>query len=149
MPEKTTRRADIARCWEILWRPEPMSASFHGRDLFAPAAGQLARGEMPSHPPRPGEIGRRPDWPDDLPEIVYVDRYGNAMTGLRAGLLPSEARLVVCGRVLARARTFSNVPPGEAFWYENSNGLAEIAVNIGRADIALGLGIGTPITVLA
>jgi S-adenosylmethionine hydrolase len=145
--ELVMRRADIARCWEILWRPEAMSASFHGRDLFAPVAGQLARGEMPSRPPRPGEIGRRPDWPDDLPEIVYIDRYGNAMTGLRAGLLPSEARLVVCGRVLTRARTFSNVPPGEAFWYENSNGLAEIAVNTGRADIALGLGIGTPIAV--
>lgn len=147
--ELVIRRARIAQCWEIFWRPEAMSASFHGRDLFAPVAGQLARGEMPPPPSRPGAIGRHPDWPDDLPEIVYLDRYGNAMTGLRAKLLPSEARLAACGRVLARAQTFSNVPPGEAFWYENSNGLAEIAVNTGRADTALGLDIGSTIAVLA
>jgi hypothetical protein len=47
-----------------------------------------------------------------------------------------------------RRRTFSDVPAGEAFWYENSNGLAEIAVNAGRADAALGLVIGTPIAIL-
>jgi len=50
--------------------------------------------------------------------------------------------------VLMRARTFSDVPPGEAFWYENSNGLAEIAVNVGRAADALQLVIGSPVAVL-
>jgi S-adenosylmethionine hydrolase len=146
--ELVTRRADSARTWEIHWRPEAMSASFHGRDLFAPAAGRLARGDIPAEPPRSGEIGRHLDWPDDLPEIVYVDRYGNAMTGLRAALLPGGARLVALGRVMTRARTFSDVPAGEAFWYENSNGLAEIAVNTGRADDALGLAIGSPVAIL-
>jgi len=47
--------------------------------------------------------------------------------------------------VLERAKTFSDRAPGAAFWYENSNGLAEIAVNQGRADRDLGLAIGTPI----
>jgi S-adenosylmethionine hydrolase len=74
-----------------------------------------------------------PDWPDDLCEIAYVDQFGNAMTSVRAAMLPSEARLAAAGRVLERARTFSDLPPGAAFWYENSNGLAEIAVNLGRA----------------
>jgi S-adenosylmethionine hydrolase len=146
--ELVRRRAERARTWEILWRPEKLSASFHGRDLFAPVAGRLACGELPSHTPRAAEIGRRADWPDDLPEIVYVDRYGNAMTGLRGNLLPNGARLAVSGRVLMRARTFSDVPLGEAFWYENSNGLAEIAVNAGRAANALQLVIGSPVTVL-
>ena len=94
------------------------------------------------------EIGRHDDWPDDLPEIVYVDRYGNALTGLRGSLLPMEARLAVSGRVLNHARTFSDVPAGEAFWYENSNGLVEIAVNGGRAADALHLVIGSPVAVL-
>ena len=76
------------------------------------------------------------------------DRYGNAMTGLRAALLADGARVSVRGRVLRRARTFSDVPEGDAFWYENSNGLAEIAVNSGRADGVLGIGIGTPIAIL-
>lgn len=146
--ELVTRRAGAVRTWDILWRPEAMSASFHGRDLFAPVAGQLARGIFPAEPPRSGKSGRCSDWPDDLPEIVYIDRYGNAMTGLRAALLPRAAHLGATGRVFPRVRTFSDVPPGAAFWYENSNGLAEIAVNSGRADAVLGLAIGSPVAVL-
>ena len=69
------------------------------------------------------------------------------MTGLRAALLAAGGRLTVGGRVLKRARTFSDVPPGDAFWYENSNGLAEIAVNGGRAVEALGLAIGSPVII--
>jgi S-adenosyl-L-methionine hydrolase (adenosine-forming) len=146
--ELVTRRATNARSWEILWRPQTLSASFHGRDLFAPVAAQLACGEHLRHEPRAPEIGRYDDWPDDLPEIVYVDGYGNVMTGLRGSLLPTQARLEVSGRVLEHARTFSDVPAGEAFWYENSNGLAEIAVNAGRAADVLRLEIGSPVAVL-
>jgi S-adenosylmethionine hydrolase len=135
------------RSWEILWRPGALSASFHGRDLFAPIAGQLALGVLPSELARSGEIGRCADWPDDLAEIVYIDRYGNAMTGLRAAVLADTTCLRVSGHALPRARTFSDVPAGVAFWYENSNGLVEIAVNAGRADAALGLAIGSPFTV--
>ena len=81
--------------------------------------------------------------------IVYIDRYGNAMTGLRAALLrKGRGWLPSRASVCARARTFSDVPAGEAFWYENSNGLAEIAVNAGRADAALGLAIGAPVAIL-
>lgn len=146
--ELVVRRAEGVRTWEILWRPKMLSASFHGRDLFAPVAGRLARGERPAHDPRAPEIGRHDDWPDDLPEIVYVDRYGNAMTGLRGELLSNDARLAVSGRVLRCAYTFADVPAGEAFWYKNSNGLAEIAVNTGRAADCLQLAIGSPVTVL-
>jgi hypothetical protein len=146
--ELVRRRAGRAQTWEISARPEAISASFHGRDLFAPVAGLLARGDPPAGRLRPEGISRRPDWPDDLPEIVYIDRFGNAMTGLRAALIPHRARLAAAGRVLSRRRTFSDVPQGEAFWYENSNGLAEVAVNAGRADTVLGLAIGTPVTIL-
>ena len=146
--ELVIRRAAAARTWEIPRPPGPLSASFHGRDVFAPAAAQIARGELPSHMPRQAHIGRHVDWPDDLPEIVYIDGYGNAMTGLRAAQLSKGARIVAAGRCLARARTFSDFPAGEAFWYENSNGLAEIAVNAGRADAALDLAVGAPVAVL-
>jgi S-adenosylmethionine hydrolase len=70
------------------------------------------------------------------------------MTGLRAVTLPHDAKLVVAGRVLEHARTFSDQLPGMAFWYENSNGLVEIAVNQGRADRELGLTIGIPIEIV-
>jgi len=147
--ELVRRRASETLSFEIDWRPERLSASFHGRDLFAPVAAMLARGEQP--PGRPCDDGadRRADWPDDLSEIVYVDHFGNAMTGLMAAMLPPEARLSAAGRVLERARTFGDRPPGAAFWYENSNGLAEIAVNQGRADRDLGLSIGVPVEIVS
>jgi S-adenosylmethionine hydrolase len=80
---------------------------------------------------------------------VYVAYFGNAMIGVRAPMLPSGARLAAAGRVLERARTFSDLPPGVAFWYENSNGLAEIAVNLGRADRDLGLTVGSPVEIIS
>jgi S-adenosylmethionine hydrolase len=147
--ELVQRRTEGAQRFDITWRPAHLSSSFHGRDLFAPVAAMLARGEPPPGRPRKDDADRRPDWPDDLAEIVYVDHFGNAMTGHRAAMLPEGAQLVVAGRVLERARTFSDLPPGRAFWYENSNGLAEIAVNLGRADCALGLAVGSPIRILS
>jgi S-adenosyl-L-methionine hydrolase (adenosine-forming) len=141
--ELVIRRAAAVQAWEITWRPERLSSSFHGRDLFAPVAARLARGEPPPGVPRDPVATRHPDWPDDLAEVVYIDRYGNAVTGLRTALLSEEARLTTMGRTIGRARTFSDVPVGTAFWYENSNGLAEIAINQGRADRELGLAVGS------
>jgi S-adenosylmethionine hydrolase len=143
--ELVQRRARQALTWDIDWKPQRLSASFHGRDLFAPVAAVLARGEPPPGLPSADASDRKPDWPDDLGEIVYVDHFGNAMTGLRAAMLPANARLAASNRVLERARTFSDLPPGTAFWYENSNGLAEIAVNQGRADLTLGIALGTKV----
>ena len=145
--ELVQRRARRARVLEIGWRPESLSASFHGRDLFAPVAAMIARGDEPPGRPIDEALVRRPDWPDDLAEIAYVDCYGNAITGLRASVLPPGAKLKARGRALGRARTFSDALAGEAFWYENSNGLAEIAVNSGRADTGLGLAVGSAVEV--
>ncbi len=144
--EIVRRRALVAQAWTVEWRPPVLSASFHGRDLFAPVAARLALGEAPPGRLRDNHEGRLPTWPDDLSEVVYLDHYGNAMTGLRASILPETAVLVTAGRRIRRGRTFGDVAPGEVLWYENSNGLAEIAVNQGRAD-ALGLGIGSLVQV--
>jgi S-adenosylmethionine hydrolase len=148
--ELVQRRAEEkTRSWDIEWKPDRLSASFHGRDLFAPVAAMLARGEPPPGRLREDDADRRADWPDDLCEIVYVDHFGNAMTGVRSATIPSDAKLVAAGRVLEHARTFSDLPVGSRFWYENSNGLVEIAVNQGRADRKLGLTIGTPVEIVA
>ncbi len=145
-----TRRAPDARLWEIIWHPGPLSPSFHGRDLFAPVAARLATGEPVAALAQPADDrSAARGWPDDLAEIIYIDHYGNAMTGLRGALLAPETRLVAGGRALGLAATFSAVPPGAAFWYINSNGLAEIAVNGGRADTTLGLQIGSEIAIEA
>jgi hypothetical protein len=144
--EMILRRARAEpRCWHITWRPERLSASFHGRDLFAPVAARLARDETPLGREYPLTEMFRPDWSDELAEIVYVDGFGNAIAGVRAETLPLNAEIFISKRRLQRATTFSDVLPGEAFWYENSNGLVEVAVNLGRADMVLGIGLGSPI----
>lgn len=145
--ELVRRRAAATESWEIIWRPSALSASFHGRDLFAPIAARLARGEEPTAMARPVTPQVHADWPDDLAEIVYIDHYGNAMSGLSGGSVPETAVLTVGRHALRHARVFSAATPGEAFWYVNSNGLVEIAVNSGRADQTLGLTIGSPVAV--
>ncbi|AWK87850.1 SAM hydrolase/SAM-dependent halogenase family protein [Azospirillum thermophilum] len=145
--EIVRRRAVRSTASAIGWRPERLSASFHGRDLFAPVAAMLATGRPVDLEPLETGADARPDWPDDLPRIVYIDVYGNAMTGLRAATLPADAVLRIGARAVRRGRTFADVPAGEALWYENSNGLAEIAVNRGRADRALGVAVGAAVTV--
>jgi S-adenosylmethionine hydrolase len=143
------RKAADPRAWRIDWRPEHLSASFHGRDLFAPVAAKLWRGEEaealgPALDPAT-LVGH--DWPAAAPRVIYIDGFGNAMTGLEGRLLGPETRLKVAGRNLERARTFADLPPGGLFWYENANGLAEIAQTQGRAAETLDLAIGTPVEI--
>ena len=142
-----SRRADDAKWFTITWRPPTLSASFHGRDLFAPVAAKLARGEAVPGTSIENAATVGTDWPEDRAAVIYIDPYGNAMTGMRAAQLAEDAVVVAGARRLGRLRTFSDAEPGAAFWYENANGLAEIAVNRGRADRALGLKVGTPVSV--
>jgi S-adenosylmethionine hydrolase len=140
------RRARHVECWHL---PPPATASstFHGRDVFAPLAARLAREGNVGAGPAVGASNVRPEWPDELRQVVYVDRYGNAITGLRAAVVDAAATLRVNGHAVRRARTFTEAEPGSAFWYANSSGLVEIAVNRGRADRQLGIAVGTPFDV--
>ena len=138
--EVVARRGEQAVWHEITWRPEKLSATFHGRDLFAPVAAMLTQGTMVESltmNSRPGFTG-----PEELTRIVYIDAYGNAMTGIRSAQVPHNTRLVIAGRNLSRVTTFADAPPGEAFWYANANGLVEIAVNQGNAATILQLSLG-------
>ncbi len=145
--EPLLRRADSAETWEIVWRPDTLSASFHGRDLFAPVAARLAAGNAPEAIGCRSAIPRRfPDWPDDLAEVIYLDHYGNAWTGLRAAGLAADTTAELAGRRFRRGRTFGDVPKGTGFWYENSSGLVEIAINGGRAAEMDGVAPGAVVT---
>jgi hypothetical protein len=136
-------RALKGDCWRIVWQPEQLSSSFHGRDLFAPVAATLAvQGGLPKEWFEHAgglsvEFGG-----DDVPEIIYVDHYGNAHTGIRASGIPREAVLAAGGRRLPYARVFAETAEAAAFWYENSQGLVEIAVNRASAAQLLQLKIG-------
>ena len=71
---------------------------------------------------------------EDLAEVIYVDHYGNCFTGMRArglaGRRSASPRAAASSRTRACSRRSE---PGTAFWYENSSGLVEIAVNRGSA----------------
>lgn len=137
------RHARDTRWWIIDWRPERLSRSFHGRDLFAPVATQLALGQSPDMTPIEGDTLVGAEWPDDLPQVIYRDHYGNLCTGQRAASLPLQMdSILAAGRRLQRRGTFYEAEPGQPFWFENSFGLVELAVNQGRADEALGLSVG-------
>jgi S-adenosylmethionine hydrolase len=144
--EIVARRAAAMECFEIRWRPSRLSTSFHGRDLFAPVAAALAHGERPDSQPARLTPPAGSPWPDDLAEVIYIDHYGNAVTGLRAAALARDRKLRIAGRMLAFAPTFGAVAPGAAFWYENANGLVEVAVHRGNAARALGIGLGETIS---
>ena len=77
--------------------------------------------------------------------MIYIDHYGNCMTGIRAKSLPRNARMLLGKRTLRFARTFEEARG--AFWYENSLGLAEISVPRGNAARALGLRVGYAIRI--
>ena len=128
------RRAERSRQWGIVWRPETLSSSFHGRDLFAPVAAMLANGKQPELESLPQDEERLLRLPDDLTEIIYVDHFGNLISGFRASSVVPNASLLYRGLTIPRVKTFADVASGEPLCYENSNGLLEIALNQGRAD---------------
>ncbi|HFD78788.1 MAG TPA: hypothetical protein ENK05_00160, partial [Gammaproteobacteria bacterium] len=139
------RRAAEVETFAISWRPSRLSDSFHGRDLFAPVAAMLACGRRPQMREIEPSSLERASWPDDLPRIVYIDGYGNAVTGLRARTVDRQRIFTIGGHRCRFHRTFGEAAAGEVFWYRNSNDLVEIAQSGGSAARALGLELGTPL----
>ncbi len=140
------RGAD-AKVWRISWKPENASSTFHGRDIFAVIAALIAKGEFPNDrlEAKPGlhvefDAG-------DLTRIIYIDHYGNAWTGQRAAGIPQGTRIVAGRAEFRHAQTFGAVGKGEGFWFGNSVGLIELAVNRGSAAVKLDLKVGDTIQV--
>jgi S-adenosyl-L-methionine hydrolase (adenosine-forming) len=130
--------------------PGGASATFHGRDVFAPAAADLARGAPLEAlgPEIVDPVIRRTPEPRRMPdggllgEVIAIDRFGNAITNLvgrRAACVEVEdARLPV-------HRTYAEVPSGSPLALVGSTGLVEIAVRDGSAAVLLGLRRGTAV----
>ena len=137
---------------EVVSLPVPGDAAptFHGRDVFAPAAAALARGAnleslgAPHANPvvrRTPEAVREPDgWLRG--EVIVVDRFGNAVTNL-LGVHGGEVR--VGSNVVPLRPTYADVATGEAVALVGSSGLIEIAVRDGSAATALGLTRGSTV----
>lgn len=141
----------VVRLEELCGRGHPrtgrVSATFHGRDLFAPAAARLALGEplgLLGPAAGPDALGRLPGQPAGL-RLLWVDRFGNGISNLDeagepARRLASGGRLRVAGREVPGPFTcYAEAAPGAPFWYWGSGGTLEIAVAGGSAAEALGL----------
>lgn len=151
----------VVRLEDLCGRGHPrtgeMSATFHGRDLFAPAAARLALGEplgLLGPPAGPVDLGSPPGLQPGL-RLVWVDRFGNGISNLERGSAPARrleagARLLVGGiAVPGPFACYAEAPPAQPFWYWGSGGTLEIAVPGGSAAEALGLRPGLALEVPA
>lgn len=139
------RKLSENRLSEIILSVEPDSKTFHGRDIFAPIAAQLASRSEPNLEPISMAKLIGCDWPDSLAEIIYVDHYGNAVTGVTSDQINKSKKLKVNEHHLIYADTFYRVSKGECFWYCNSNNLVEIAAREVSAAEIFQLSIGDKI----
>ena len=139
----------------------PASATFHGRDVFAPLAARLAMGEAASALGAP----LSPDGLVLLPglaatrqgdvvtaRVLSVDGFGNVITSCAAALFgapcPRPRLLAPAARELVRARTYADLGPGETGLLVGSQGYLELAVYGGSAAAALGLAQGDVLQLL-
>lgn len=138
---------------------QPVSHTFHGRDVFAPVAAHLSRGVPLAKLGRKIKNFESLAWPEPTRspaeisgEIAHVDRFGNCITNIEARMLPDfQARnpVVFAGRrrLCSAASFYAAVPPGSAVAVLGSSGLLEIAVNGGSASKRLRLKRGSKVTI--
>jgi S-adenosyl-L-methionine hydrolase (adenosine-forming) len=139
--------------------PAGAAATFHGRDVLAPAAVRLLDGMPPeSLGPPLDDLARLP-WPEPRAtaagltgEIIHIDAFGNLVTNLPADLWP---RVATTGRlrvgehaITTLVRTYGDAAPGTIIALVGSQGFIEVAVVEGRADVRLSAAAGTPVSVL-
>lgn len=133
--------------------PTTAAATFHGRDVFAPAAARLATGTAP------GELGEsisdpcytplpapRHDHLTVIGEVIYVDRFGTLVSNIPGAAVQEGARIRVEGAEAGSLRrTFRDVAQGVLVSFVGSGGTVEIAVRDGSAARMLGVGVGAEV----
>jgi S-adenosylmethionine hydrolase len=135
--------------------PTPESATFHGRDLFAPVAAWLAGGGDAERLGPPVDDPVRLSWPEPSREgqrlrgeVLLADPFGNLLTSIRAAHLPSGPLSVeVAGRAARVVRTYGDAHPGELVALLGSSGRLEVSVREGSAARTLGVGRGAAVLV--
>ncbi len=138
-----------------------VSRTFHGRDIFAPAAAHLARGLRLEHLGPPVLDPLRLEIPSArllgaalLGEVIAADRFGNLITSITEEALDAlpgggVIEIEIAGRGLGRLRSaYAEVEPGAPGAIIGSQGRVEIFVRDGSARSALGAAAGTPVRAL-
>ena len=141
------------------YRRATVSATFHGRDVFAPAAAHLALGVAPSRfGPRVTDPVRL-EWATARPagdgiegEVIHVDRFGNLVTSIAADAIErlvarGGVTIRIAGRAVPLVRTYGDLAPGGAGALVGSHGRLEVAVREGSAAARLRAGRGADVLV--
>lgn len=135
----------------VLSVPASACATFHGRDVFAPAAASLASGASLSTlgeplervPERLAYTEPRRDGGAMVGEVIYIDRFGSLITNIPSDRLSDSVRVEVEDLDLGPLqRTYGDVPSGGLLAYTGSGGTIEIAVRNGSAARRLGVRVG-------
>jgi S-adenosyl-L-methionine hydrolase (adenosine-forming) len=133
--------------------PAVAAPTFHARDVFAPAAGQLALGASLSHvghsitdPYRSPPPAPRSDGGAVVGEVIYVDRFGTLISNIPGEAVEPGVRIKVAGTEIGTlSRTFGDVGRGSLVAIVGSGGSVEIAVRDGSAARLLGVGVGAEV----
>jgi hypothetical protein len=137
------------------FRRSPLSSTFHGRDLFAPAAAHLACGANfddlgPSCDPTLSAWGRPIIGDGEVRgEVIHIDRFGNAITNVPGEILekqgPARKWTIEAGKSVINSiqQTYGRAGTGESLALTGSTGFIEVAVNQGNAAAELELQLGT------
>ena len=143
------------------WQRHPVCPTFHGRDIFAPAAAHLSRGISLQAMGSPLADYIRLDWPEPEIEegvirgqVIHIDRFGNAITNIPAGVLESlnEGPQYVATEHqsgIPLKAYYQQVPAQTSLALVGSAGLVELATNGDRASDRLDLKIGSTVTLFA
>lgn len=152
----TVRRVDVAAALARLGLAAP-SATFHGRDIFAPVAAEMAAGRFAIEELGPLTTETVPSWVDEptvaadhvAGVVITLDHFGNLITNIDAALIQKFAHPVVktAGHSFPLRRTYGDVRPGEYLALINSFGVVELARAEQSAAEGLGLGRGAPVSV--
>lgn len=158
-------QADAERCVALTnpaYHLPHASATFHGRDIFAPCGAHLLAGvalEALGDPLDPAVLVRlpiaiAPSWDGEalLGRVAHVDHFGNLISDIPLGdpaaLLAPGVRIQVAGRAIAHIAThFAAGPPDEPFALRDSSGALAVAVRDGSAARTLGVGRGALVTI--
>ncbi|NPA75938.1 MAG: SAM-dependent chlorinase/fluorinase [Euryarchaeota archaeon] len=140
----------VKRVWRINIKPQ--SATFHGRDVFAPAAARVHSGDFSELE----DIGYfekfdmiNPELQDKtlVGEILHIDHFGNVITNIPASMVPSFSQAEVFGVSVPYVETYANVPQGEAALLINSENYLELSINQGSAAKKFGVQVGDKIKI--
>jgi S-adenosyl-L-methionine hydrolase (adenosine-forming) len=154
-----SRPPTVIRLTENRYWRNPLSATFHGRDILAPVAAHLSLGEDPQRLGHRVQQWVRLEIPSPIVEasrvigeVIYVDHFGNLITNIPraafANLAPGPVRILVGDHeVTRRVQTYGEAPPGTLVALISSADLLEIAVTGGNAAERLGAAVGTVVTV--